>query len=175
MSEIPEELEPWVAKEGQGAAEVVEPLYIDYRAAEELAPYHPGFLENNDLRLRHVAEKDESGNFYVKVEPLVGKWSEEFKSVTAALRLYLKKDSLGNHYLVDDDVQGPKMGGWEVTEWRVVKNFNSNQTNVHQDLIVWRKNGLEVVSFYSWREYAPTQPDTRGILPRDVFFWGFSR
>ena len=45
------------------------------------------------------------------------------------------------------------MHGWGVTEWKVVKNLDSNGNIIHQDLISWEKDGLSILSIYSWIPY----------------------
>ena len=153
MSEIPEELKPWIAEEGQEPTTVSPPLFIDYRAAKDLFAYHPGFLDTQEYRMRHVARIDDDGSYYVATDSLSKNWDEKLRAIEESLKLYLQTDSLGNDYLLDDKVQGPTMHGWEVTKWTVVKNIDSDGNNIHQDLITWEKDDLEILSLYSWRPY----------------------
>ncbi len=155
MSNNKEALTKWVASEWHWAAEVTGLFYIDYRAAKDLARYHPevdkGYL------MKHVPAQDADGKWYVKVELESDNWDEKFRTVEESLKLYLETDRHGNDFLVDYNIDGsnPAMSGWVVTEWKVVKNYNAKGEILHQDIITWAMDGEKVQSIYSWRPYAP--------------------
>lgn len=155
MSNRKEKLAGWVASEWHWAAEVTDYIYIDYRAAKDLARYHPeadkGYL------MKHIPAQDDAGRWYVKVELESDNWDEKFRTVEESLKLYLETDRHGNEFLVDYNIAGPNpaMSGWVVTEWKVVKNYNAKGEKIHQEIITWAKDGEKVQSIYAWPPYAP--------------------
>lgn len=155
---IDPKLKPWVAEAGQQPTVVVNPCYIDYSAVEELAIYHPAFVDTRRYLFKHVAAPVAAGEEpYACVDPasLSGNWNAKFAAVSLALKLYPRQVG-GIDVLLDQDIKNvntPLMHGWKVTEWMVVKSLDTNLNNVHQDFITWEKAGARVKSMFSWLPY----------------------
>lgn len=167
--DIPEELQDWVAHEGQEPAVVVNPCYIPHTAVEDLAFYHPGFGGTTPQAMRHVyGGLDDNQRPYARVDSLSYNWHEKMVQVMRALRLFPDQEQ-GRSVLIDDQIgaHSPEMHGWRVTHWKVVKGRDSNMEVVHQDFITWEKPGEDnVVSIFSWLPYATAQmqPFSKGLV-----------
>lgn len=177
MMEIPPELKTWVAENGQGPTKVVNPCYIDYRAREQLLFYHPGFDKKDPHELKHVAARDvRSAYARVDVSSLSNNWNEKMAEVTLALKLRPKQE--GNLvFLIDEEIKDMSppilMQGWQVVKWIVSKATDMDGTELHQELITWKKGELVVPSVYSWRPYAAPPPPKYQIA-KDLMTNGLS-
>jgi len=153
---IPEILKPWVAKDPNQRTHVSTPCFIDPDAIEDLAFYHPGFAGSLEQAMAHVADEDANGVF-ARFGTLSENWHEKF--VAVAMKLKLRPAvSNGRAILIDTaiaKVNTPDMHGWKVIEWKVVKGYNENLDRVHQDFILWTKDGVDrpVLSMFSWLPY----------------------
>jgi hypothetical protein len=157
---IPADLKPWVAKSTQGPTAIVNPCYIDFRAMEDLAFYHPGFSGTVPQAFRHIAVLDELGRPCVCADSLSPNWHEKMVEVVEKLRFFPTMID-GVAALVDTaigDAVTRDMHGWKVTKWTVVNGRDSNLDLVHQDLVDWTKGALTVQSIFSWRPYMEMSP-----------------
>ena len=166
---IPEILEPWVADPKIHApTTVVPPCFIDFRAIDDLALYHPGF--GVPLTFLHVAAQDADGP-YARADALSNDWHEEMATVVRALKL--RPAFVSKHAVLVDEAIGlidtPDMHGWKVVRWTVVKSLDACGVPVHQDLIDWQGKGLLVQSMFSWRPYprAPAKTSVKGMMAND--------
>jgi Animal haem peroxidase len=160
-----DELTGWVAEEGDVPSVLIDPVWIDYRAVEDLLPYHPGYIGAQPYTVRLFRAQDEEGKLYAGMDSLSSNWSAELTEVAQALRLY-PTEIKGFPVLIDQHIgtrSNVLMHAWKVVEWMVVKNINSDGVRIHQDIITWEKNGSVAKSAYSWRPYAPAPPPSNAM------------
>ena len=153
---IPPILKGWVAEPGQQPTEVMNPIFIDHTAIEDLAFYHPGFDSSTAHKFRHVADADGEGPFARADEAFSNNWHEKMQEVMAKLKLRPQVDH-GFPCLIDSAIAKENtrpMHGWRVVHWKTVKARDLTMLVVHQDFITWQDaNGRLVQSMFSWRPY----------------------
>lgn len=152
-------LENWVIKPNQRPSRVVLPAYIDYRAARDLAQYHPmdpgpGLFE---LFLKgHIAN---DGKKYAKLHLHTPEWNAKFKAVADQLVLYVGQDGDGSEILLDDTIGRTGIvfeGGWIITKWQFAKYYNADTgESENQEIIHWKSGDQAVISSYRWPVYRP--------------------
>jgi hypothetical protein len=179
----PEILKGWVAEEGQLPTDVVNPCSIDHTAVEDLVFYHPGFDSSTPHSFMHVAADDNDGRGpYVRADPgaFSYNWERKMETVMCALKLFPTTID-GHPALIDEairNVDTPRMHGWKVIHWIVVKNRDTSMQLVHQDWIRWQDaSGKVVESMFSWRPYRAlqVQPALKGLITNGRVFLEVAR
>ncbi|MDA0977382.1 MAG: hypothetical protein O3B72_02390 [Proteobacteria bacterium] len=143
-------LSDWVAKPGEEPTEVIEPIYIQRNAIQELLFYHPTTPSNGACRLKLV---DKGGQGAVEV---VGRnWNSQWHKQLEALRFDVVNGPDGE-YLEDANIQPFKFGAseWQVTRWQIVETVNASSQKIFQELIDWKdREGRISFSTYAWLPY----------------------
>lgn len=174
---IPQILKGWVAEGDQQPTEVINPVFIEHTAIEDLAFYHPGFDSSTPHRFRHVADGDDEGPYVRADEQFSHNWHEKMQEVMEKLKLRPKEEN-GHAYLEDTKiatVATRDMHGWRVVRWKVVKSRDLNMQVVHQDFITWQDAGGRLVeSMFTWRPYVALA-DVQGPKRNERVFLEFKR
>ena len=146
----------------------------DPQIVEELSAYMPKPAPD---RLA-PEDKDAGSYFFVKSnvffdeqdQPYIcqsgdgSSWSAEMQHVMNNMRLRLKTNQAGEHYLEDDnvnhDTHAHPIGegkGWRISKWAVEIFHDEKYGETMCDVVTWQRqdDGKEVVSRHAWEPYEP--------------------
>ena len=178
-NKIPVEVREWVIKEGEQPAEIREPITYSHYAANELRTYFPQGVQAfiaavptgstqtqvtgpRSYLMSHNWDPD-AKNIYISTKGTEQNWSTELRNVMDAVRFEVSIDNgrpclraTGKSLDKLKKLPNTNFDTWEVVDWRVFKNVNSNGIGIHQDVIAFRNlEGVSAEATMSWLPYRP--------------------
>jgi len=146
----------------------------DKQIVEELSAYMP----NPSPKRMSPEDEGAESYFFVKSnvyfdeedQPFVcqsgggASWSSEMLHVMQVMRLRLKTNASGEHYLEDDNIAHNTNSfpigegtGWQITNWKVEIFNDEKYGETMCDLVTWKRlsDGKEVMSRHAWDPYEP--------------------